>query len=68
MSDHMDKPLDELAADIVADGIVDADEVAKMRERLYADGIIDRAEADFLFAVTQQFNYWRNYLRTSIPC
>ena len=51
MSDHMNKPLDELAADIVADGIVDADEVGKMRERLYADGVIDREEADFLFTV-----------------
>ncbi len=51
MSDHMTKPLGELAQDIIADGVVDADEVAKMQERLYADGVIDREEADFLFAV-----------------
>jgi uncharacterized membrane protein YebE (DUF533 family) len=51
MSEHMDQKLSELAAAIVEDGIVDAAEVAKMRERLYADGIIDRDEADFLFAV-----------------
>ena len=51
MSDHMTKPLKELAEDIIADGIVDAEEIAKMRERLYADGVIDREEADFLFAV-----------------
>lgn len=51
MSDHMTKPLGELADDIVADGIVDADEVFKMRERLYADGVIDREESDFLFTV-----------------
>jgi len=47
----MTKPLDELAEDVIADGIVDADEVSKMRERLYADGVIDREEADFLFTV-----------------
>jgi hypothetical protein len=47
----MTKPLGELADDIVADGIVDADEVFKMRERLYADGVIDREESDFLFTV-----------------
>jgi len=51
MSDHMTKPLSELVEDIVADGIVDADEVSKMRERLYADGVIDREESDFIFAV-----------------
>jgi len=47
----MTKPLSELVEDIVADGIVDADEVSKMRERLYADGVIDREESDFIFAV-----------------
>lgn len=51
MSDYMTKPLTELAKDIIADGIVDADEVAKIRERLYADGIIDRDEAEFLFTI-----------------
>ena len=51
MSDHMTKPLSELLADIVEDGIVDVDEVVRIRERLYADGIIDREEADFLFGV-----------------
>jgi hypothetical protein len=49
MSDHMTKPLQEFAEEILADGIVDADEVAKIKERIYADGIIDREEADFLF-------------------
>ncbi|MFX0132597.1 MAG: hypothetical protein ACFFDN_03005 [Candidatus Hodarchaeota archaeon] len=51
MSDHMTKPLADLASDIVADGIVDAEEVKKIRERIYADGIIDREEADFLFTI-----------------
>lgn len=51
MVDYMKKPLSQLVADITADGVVDADEVAGMRKRLYADGVIDREEADFLFAV-----------------
>ena len=51
MTDYMKKPLSELVADITADGVVDAAEVAGMRERLYADGKIDREEAEFLFAV-----------------
>jgi hypothetical protein len=49
MSDHMTKPLGELAEDILADGIIDAAEVAKIKERIYEDGVIDREEADFLF-------------------
>jgi len=51
MSDHMTMPLGEFAADLIADGIIDAQEVVKIRERLYADGVIDREEADFLFNV-----------------
>lgn len=49
MTDHMTKPLDELAAEITEDGIIDANEVQRIRERIYADNIIDREEADFLF-------------------
>ena len=49
MSDHMTKPLSELAQEILADGIIDAGEVARLRERLYAAGVIDRDEADVLF-------------------
>lgn len=51
MSDYMMKPLKEFAKDILADGVVDAAEVKKMRARLYKDGVIDREEADFLFTV-----------------
>jgi uncharacterized membrane protein YebE (DUF533 family) len=51
MPDHMTQPLSELAEAIIADGIVDADEVKKISERIYADGIIDRDEADFLFTI-----------------
>lgn len=41
--------LEELKADLLADGKLDADEVIKLREVLYADGKIDQKEADFLF-------------------
>ena len=51
MADHMTQPLSELCKAIVADGIVDAEEVKKMRERLYADGVIDQEEANFLFDI-----------------
>jgi len=44
-------PLDELAKDITSDGLIDADELAKIRERIYADGIVDREEADILFSI-----------------
>lgn len=43
--------LAELFSAVVEDGKVDAAEVKQMRTRLYADGRIDREEADFLFAV-----------------
>jgi|SaaInl8_200m_RNA_FD_contig_123_8634_length_3055_multi_8_in_0_out_2_4 hypothetical protein len=51
MSDYMTKALDELASDILEDGIIDAEEVQQIKKRLYEDGIIDRDEADFLFKV-----------------
>jgi uncharacterized membrane protein YebE (DUF533 family) len=40
---------DALKKQILADGIIDAEEVKLLRQELYADGIIDREEADFLF-------------------
>lgn len=51
MSDHLTKPLSELLADIISDGIVDSNEVSQIRERIFADGKIDREEADFLFDI-----------------
>ena len=49
MTDYMNDSLADLKAAILDDGIIDDDEVGKLRERLYADGVIDREEADFLF-------------------
>jgi len=52
--------LQEFKAELLADGVIDAKEVAKLKEVLYADGIIDKEEADFLFelndAVTGKAN------------
>jgi|SaaInl7_100m_RNA_FD_contig_31_1274633_length_2087_multi_10_in_0_out_0_2 hypothetical protein len=41
--------LEDLKTAILEDGIIDAEEVGKIKARLYEDGIIDREEADFLF-------------------
>ncbi len=51
MADHMTQSLADLQAAVIADGIVDADEVSKLRERLYADGVIDKDEAEFIFNI-----------------
>ena len=52
--------LQEFKAELLADGVIDAEEVAKLKEVLYADGVIDKEEADFLFelndAVTGKAN------------
>lgn len=41
--------LKELKKSILADGVIDEQEVKQLRELLYADGIIDKEEAEFLF-------------------
>ncbi|HJN73495.1 MAG TPA: hypothetical protein QGF58_06130 [Myxococcota bacterium] len=41
--------LDSWAQEILDDGVIDADEVSQIRERLFEDGVIDREEAEFLF-------------------
>ena len=43
------KTLEELKKDLLADGIIDADEVKELEKVLYEDGVIDKEEADFLF-------------------
>ena len=43
------KTLDELKKELLADGIIDADEVKELEAVLYEDGVIDKDEADFLF-------------------
>jgi hypothetical protein len=50
----------ELKKSILADGVIDKAEVAKLREVLYADGKINREAVEFLFelndAVSGKFN------------
>lgn len=41
--------LEELKRDLLADGVIDAAEVARIKDVLYVDGVIDKEEADFLF-------------------
>ena len=40
--------LRELMADVLADGRIDGQAIERLRRELYADGKIDRTEADFL--------------------
>lgn len=48
---HMTQSLAELQASIVADGVIDAKEAGQIRERVFADNSVDKAEAGFLFAL-----------------
>ena len=41
--------LEQLKKDLLADGIIDAEEVKTIKEVIYEDGKIDKEEADFLF-------------------
>ena len=41
--------LEQLKQDLLADGIIDAEEVKTIKEVIYEDGKIDKDEADFLF-------------------
>ena len=61
MVDYQTAPLAEILADIVEDGIVDAEETRNIRARIMDDGVVDREEAEFLFelndAVTGNDNH-----------
>ena len=66
------KTLDELKRELLADGIIDADEVKELEAVLYEDGVIDKDEADFLFdlndAVTGKANdpSWEDFFIKAI--
>lgn len=45
------KSLEQLKKELLADGIIDANEVKEMESILYADGVIDTEEAEFLFEI-----------------
>jgi len=46
--------LTEMKASILADGVIDADEVVSLREAIYADGIVDAEEINFLVALRNE--------------
>ncbi|KAA6349270.1 hypothetical protein EZS27_003307 [termite gut metagenome] len=52
--------LSELKKSILADGIIDSDEVAQLREVLFADGVIDKEEAEFLFELNDAVSGKKN--------
>ena len=43
------KSLETLKKEIIEDGVIDANEVKEIETVIYADGKIDKEEADFLF-------------------
>ena len=55
------KILKELKKEILADGIIDEQEVKQLREILYEDGIIDKEEADFLFELNDAVSGKENH-------
>ena len=46
--------LQELKVDLLADGIIDAEEVSKLKGILYADGIIDKMKQSSYLRLTMQ--------------
>lgn len=46
-----EQSLEQFRKSILLDGVVDATEASEIETRIYADGKIDKEEADFLFAV-----------------
>lgn len=51
MTDFQTDPLSEIVKAILEDGIIDDTEVTQLRTRLFADGIIDKEEAEALFEI-----------------
>jgi hypothetical protein len=53
--------LNELKKSILADGIIDEQEVILLREALYEDGVIDKEEAEFLFELNDAVSGKENH-------
>jgi hypothetical protein len=51
MVDYMNDPLSELLRDVADDGVVDAQELQAIQNRLLEDDEISQDEAEFLFAI-----------------
>ena len=43
------KTLEELKKELLADGIIDAEEVKTLESVIFEDGVVDKEEADFIF-------------------
>lgn len=53
--------LSNLKQSILADGIIDEQEVKQLREVLYEDGVIDKDEAEFLFELNDAVSGMDNH-------
>jgi uncharacterized membrane protein YebE (DUF533 family) len=53
--------LNDLKKSILADGVIDEQEVKQLRDVLYADGIIDKEEAEFLFELNDAVSSKENH-------
>ncbi len=51
----------ELKESILADGVIDEQEVQQLREIIYADGNVDKEEADFLFELNDAVSGAENH-------
>lgn len=57
----MNEKLEKMKLDILADGIIDAEEVITIKNTVYEDGKIDREEADFMFALNDAVSGKENH-------
>ncbi len=57
----MSEKLEQLKTAILADGVIDAEEVITIKNAIYEDGKIDREEADFMFALNDAVSGKENH-------
>ena len=57
----MSLDLNDLKNSILADGIIDAEEVLTIKNAIYQDGKIDKEEADFMFALNDAVSNKENH-------
>lgn len=55
------KNMNELKRSLLADGVIDEQEVKQLRDILYADGVIDKEEAEFLFELNDAVSGKENH-------
>ena len=57
----MNEKLTQLKASILADGVIDAEEVITIKQTVYEDGKIDKEEADFMFELNDAVSGKENH-------